>query len=261
MLREERCDLPESRSAACADTVLSRSSTSRTGRPDAAARAAANSRASVVEAVSSPLHVQRQTDEDLDRVVLAARARRCARSSASSRGTVSTGVASSRPGRSARPPCGPCRRRCRGARRAEAGHAGSERILHGAQRGGQRRGIRAAALGHVVAAAAASAEVVAATFASTPARAPAARAASLVATITTGRPPSSAPSATTPASAPSRSRTSSGERAHVVGRRRGAERLGDDAVRHRPWPRPRQEPGCGRRAPAPRTRRSSSRRP
>ena len=54
MLRDERWDLPESRSAACAETVLRRSSTSRTGRADAAASAAANSRASAVEAVSSP---------------------------------------------------------------------------------------------------------------------------------------------------------------------------------------------------------------
>ena len=59
MLRDERWDRPESRSAAWAETVDRRSSTSRTGRADAAATAAAKSRASAVEIlVGLPLNMR-----------------------------------------------------------------------------------------------------------------------------------------------------------------------------------------------------------
>ncbi len=54
MLRESRWERPASLNTPCAETVLNRSSTSRTGRGSASARAAANARASVVDAVSSP---------------------------------------------------------------------------------------------------------------------------------------------------------------------------------------------------------------
>ena len=90
-----RLDFPEARSACCAHTVESRSSTSRTGDADAAASRAANARASVGRGVSRRPRARAAARPRARSRRTPRRARGCARTSASpsaARGTVSTGV-------------------------------------------------------------------------------------------------------------------------------------------------------------------------
>ena len=89
------------------------------GTPDACASAAANSRASVVEAVSSPAHVQRQADQRARSRRVLRRERDDPRRSTRRRAERSRpGLRAGRRGRIAPPLRAPCPRRFRGARPA-----------------------------------------------------------------------------------------------------------------------------------------------